>query len=347
MRLLIVTQKVDKNDENLGPFYYWFEEFKKHCSSVTVIAAVRGGSSPPAGVEVFTFGKDEGRGRMMRIWKFWEIFSYHYARSDAVFFHQIPEFVLAASPFILSLRRPSGLWYAHKSVTTRLKFAERMVDYIFTSSAEGFRLPSKKVLYVGQAIRTDFFAPLANFIGSNRQGLRLITVGRIAPVKNYEAIIGACAMLKEKWPRPWSLSIVGGPMLARDKEYLESLKKMVEGKGLVSYVSFYGPRPYAELPEILREHDMFLNTSGTGSLDKAILDAMSSGLTVITSNEAYRNILPPQYFLEEPNPALLAERIRTLGDENRPNLALREIVVRNHNLSQTIARIVSALSSMP
>ena len=345
MKLLIITQKVDKNDENLGPFYYWFEEFKKHCSSVTVIAAVRGSSSPPDGVEVFTFGKDEGRGRIGRIWKFWEFFSHHYARSDAVLFHQIPEFVLAASPFTLSLRRPTGLWYAHKSVTTRLKFAEKMVDCVFTSSAEGFRLPSKKVLYVGQAIRTDFFTPMTNSIGSNRQGLRLITVGRIAPVKNYEAIINACAVLKEKWPRPWSLSIVGGPMLTRDKEYLTALKKMVAEKGLASYVSFYGPRPYAELPEILREHDMFLNTSGTGSLDKAILDAMSCGLSIITSNEAYRKILPPPYFLEEPNPALLAERIKALADENRPNLALREIVVKNHNLSQTIAKIISAISS--
>lgn len=346
MKLLIVTQKVDKNDENLGPFYYWFEEFRKHCSSVVVIAASRGSSSPPEGVEVFTFGKDEDWGRIRRVWKFWELFSHHYARSDAVLFHQIPEFVLAASPFILSLKRPIGLWYAHKSVTTRLKIAERMVDYVFTSSAEGFRLPSKKVFYVGQAIRTDFFIP-ADSVNSARQGLRLITVGRIAPIKNYEAIIGACVLLKERWPRPWSLSIVGGPMLARDKEYLGSLKKMVEEKGLVPYVSFYGSRPYAELPDILREHDMFLNTSGTGSLDKAILDAMSSGLTVITSNEAYRNILPPQYFLEEPNPGLMAERIKTLADENRPNLALREIVVKNHNLSQTIAKIVSAFSAPP
>lgn len=347
MKLLIVTQKVDKNDENLGPFYYWFEEFRKHCSSVVVIAASRGSSSPPEGVDVFTFGKDEGRGRIRRIWKFWELFSRYFAQSDAVLFHQIPEFVLAASPFILSCRRPIGLWYAHKSVTTRLKIAERMVDYIFTSSAEGFRLPSKKVFNVGQAIRTDFFAPAPGFGNPARQGLRLITVGRIAPIKNYEAIIGACALLKEKWPRSWSLSIVGGPMLARDKEYLGSLKKMIEEKGLGSYVSFYGSRPYAELPDILREHDMFLNTSGTGSLDKAILDAMSSGLTVITSNEAYRNILPPQYFLEEPNLGLMAERIKTLADENRPNLALREIVVKNHNLSQTIAKIVSAFSVHP
>lgn len=342
MNLLIVAQKVDKNDENLGAFYYWFEEFRKYCSSVVVITASRGSSPPPEGVEVFTFA---GRGRLRRIWKFWEIFSSYYAESDAVLFHQIPEYVLAASPFILSLRHPTGLWYAHKSITTRLKIAERLVNYVFTSSAEGFRLPSKKVLYVGQAIRTDFFVPAGGLVNSYRQGLRLITVGRIAPVKNYEAIINACAILKEKWPRPWSLSIVGGPLLLRDKEYLESLKKMVEEKGLLSYVSFYGPRPYSELPDILREHDMFLNTSGTGSLDKAVLDAMSSGLSVITSNEAYRNILPPQYFLEEPNPALLVERIKILADENRPNSILRDIVVKNHNLAQTIAKIVSALSA--
>ena len=38
MRLLIFTQRVDREDENLGSFHRWIEEFAKHFDSVSVIA---------------------------------------------------------------------------------------------------------------------------------------------------------------------------------------------------------------------------------------------------------------------------------------------------------------------
>src|SRR3989344_2895162 len=130
MKLLIVTQKVDKNDEVLGFFHRWIEEFARTCESVVVIASFRGEVALPANVSVFTFG---GKWRLARIYKFWELFSYHYARTDAVFFHMCPEFVLASSPFLVSLKKPTALWYVHKSVTRNLKIAERLVEWVFTA----------------------------------------------------------------------------------------------------------------------------------------------------------------------------------------------------------------------
>lgn len=347
MKLVIVTQAVDREDPNLGAFYYWFEMLAKKCETLVIIAGRVGTHNFPAHVAAHAFG-DARLGRIGRLWVFWELFSRHFADADAVLFHQIPEFVIAASPFLIGRNRNKkavALWYAHGAVSWRLRAAERIVDYVFTSSAAGFRMPSKKVHYLGQAINTDLFRFASSHNSQVSSSLRMITVGRISPVKNYETIIGACAMLRDTWPRQWTLTLVGGPITPTDRMYADRVKALIREKNLEQYVHFYGDRGYSEIPEILREHDLFLNASATGSLDKAVLEAMACGLTVLTSNEAYRAILPPRYFLEHTSTAFLAERIKAVADEPRPNIALRDIMVRDHALGRMIEKMAVLLAT--
>lgn len=352
MRLLVIAQKVDKNDENLGSFHRWIEEFSKNCSEVAVIANSVGKFDLPGNVIVFSLGKEKGKGRVARIVLFWYLFFQNIRKADAIFFHMIPEYILVASPVLLFFRKPSALWYVHKSVTQKLRWAERMVDWVFTASDLSFRLPSKKVLYTGHAIDTEMFRPATNdsprlsYGGAGQRpttGLRLLTVGRTSPVKDIETIIRACVVLKNIWDRQWTLSVVGGPLMPRDAQYLESLKSMVREEELEHYVHFEGARPFGEIPQLYREHDIFISMSTTGSIDKSVLEAMSSGLTVITANEAFQSLLPPQYFLEKRSPEFLAERIKTLATENRPNGTLRGLVRQKHSLSNTIEKIVNIL----
>lgn len=344
MRLLVVTQAMDRNDPNLGAFYYWFEALARKTDSLVVLANRIGDVDLPPHVQTCSFGGKRRGGRLGRLWKFWELFSRHFAQSDAVLFHQIPEFVLAASPFLIGRgKKIASLWYAHGTVTRRLKFAERRVDYVFTSSLDGFRLPSKKTVVLGQAINTKLFSPITdNLLPIAGNSLQLITIGRISPVKNYETIINAATYLGG---RPWTLSIIGGPITPGDRVYAAKLRALVREKGLESRIHFQGERPYAEIAELLRGHHIFINTSRTGSLDKAVLEAMACGLTVITSNEAYRPILPPAYFLEHATPEFLAERIKALADEPRPNMTLRETVVRDHALEPMMDQVATRLKN--
>ena len=173
----------------------------------------------------------------------------------------------------------------------------------------------------------------------------MITFGRISPIKDIEIMIQACALLKDSWPHQWMFSIIGGPITKNDEEYLVSLKKLVHEKGLADQIHFEGARPYAAMPDILREHDVFLNLSRTGSLDKTVLEAMSAGLSVIVSNEAYASVVKPPYFLEHSSSEVLAGRIKSLAFEKRPNMALRSMVVEKHSLENTIRKIVSILTS--
>lgn len=342
--LLIVTQRIDKNDENLGAFYYWFERFAREFDRITIIASSKGVVDLPDNVTVLSMGKDDGKGKLRRIQRFLQLFSRNYAKADCVFFHQIPEFVLAAAPFLISMPRTSVLWYAHKSVTRNLRMAEKLVDYIASSSPEGFRLRSKKVIYTGQAINTDLFKPKP---ASSRHasGLKLVTVGRISMVKNYEAIINACAKGKGKWPEPWTFTIVGGPIMPKDHDYLALLKRRVAELKLDSRIYFSGPATYEDIPALLQEHDLFLNVSKTGSLDKAVFEAMACGLSVLTSNEAYRSIVPAANYLEHTGPDVIAQRVLMLAHEHRPNMALRRIVEEHHSLEKTVGKITDMLKS--
>lgn len=344
MHLLIVTPKVDQDDENLGAFYYWFETLAKFFGEVTIITPFLGVSHLPAHVTVVSLGKESGESRPLRFWKFLKLFWRFYPRSDAVIFHMIPEFVLIAAPFLIARKKVRALWYAHGAVTWKVKCAERLVDFVFTSSLDGFRYPSKKVFVLGQAINTAFFKP-ADHAMPRSSALRLITIGRIAPVKDYETILAALKILKDTWNREWKYDVVGGPILPRDEKYLEELKKMARAYGISDRVTFLGPRTYREIPEFIRGYDVFINCSRTGSLDKAVLEAMASGLTVITANEAYRAILRPRFFLEHKSPQFLAGRIKALADDPRPDHALREIVEHSHGLDRTMERMARILKS--
>lgn len=348
MRLLIVTQSVDRNDPNLGAFYYWFEALAAKAESLVILAGRVGDIDLPPHVEVYSFGGARRGGRLGRLWRFWRLFSEHFVRADAALFHQIPEFVIAASPFLAGrgAAKVVALWYAHGQVTRRLRFAERRADYVFTSSLDGFRVPSKKAIVLGQAINTDLFSPVAaDQPPATPSRLCLLTIGRISPVKHYETIISACAILRRQLDRSFTLSVVGGPLRAGDREYLKRLQALVSGKGLSEHIRFEGERPFLKVPEILRAHDLFLNASQTGSLDKVVLEAMACGLTVLSSNPAYREILPPPYFIEKITPELLAERIQAVADEPRPNQGLRDIVVRDHALTQTIEKLYRYLAA--
>ena len=306
-KLLIITQKVDRSDSNLGFFHRWLEEFAKH-ADVVVIASFAGERVLPANVRVTSLGKERGVGRVGRIVNYWKLFWMHSRDADAIFFHMIPEFVVAAVPILFFRKCRASLWYVHGSVPVWLRIAEKFVDVIFSVNPTSFRLPSKKIMYTGHAIDTEFFKP----DHTPSDILRIMTAGRPSPVKNIGLILDAVAELR--------------------------LTKKIAFSNITH-------TPYREMPAVYHAHDMFLSMSATGSVDKAVLEAMACGLTVITANEAFRDILPAKYFLASRNPKMLAERIAQLADDPRPNLELRDIVVKNHSLPNTIQKIASRLLS--
>lgn len=340
MRLAIFTQVADPNDPNLGVFFRWFTLLSTHFRKTTIVALSAGNiGEAPGNISFFSAGKERGRGRILRRLLFLVHSLRAVFRSDVIFVHMIPEYVLAVGWIAKLLGKRVYLWYAHGAVTWKLKLAHSIVDGVISSSPQGFRLPSKKATFVGQGIDTDLFRPGER---KSSDSLRLITVGRISPAKGIHNMLLALGVLKERGTA-FHFSVVGAPITKKDYAYEKALKESVREYSLSDSISFLGPVAPRNVARLLLEHDLFLNLSATGSLDKAVLEAMSAGLSVITANPAYRSLLPERYFLDRPSPKLLAERIEALRGEPHPVNHLREIVLRGHNLETTIEKIAARL----
>jgi glycosyltransferase involved in cell wall biosynthesis len=343
MKLLITTQIVDSQDSNLGFFHRWIEEFAKHCEKVTVICLKEGDHVLPPNVTVLSLGKEQGTNRLTRVWRFLNYIHAYRSEYDAVLVHMNPEYVLLGGYLWHRWGKKVGLWYAHGSVTRMLKRAVRIVDRVFTSSHSGFRLQSPKVSVVGQGIDTELFNPAIHLESTST---RFLTAGRIAESKHLIETLQMLDTLHAKGEK-FTFTIVGEPTNVQEQEYAQKLHDEVMRRPFANAVTFTGAIPHHELPNIFHAHDLFLNFSTTGSLDKAVLEALASGIPAFTANPAFRDLLEP-YDLFSPTIAgeTAAEALQKFlnrGDRPAVVATLRNKVVAEHSLSSLIPKILRDL----
>jgi glycosyltransferase involved in cell wall biosynthesis len=350
MKILIITQKVDKHDDVLGFFHRWLEVFSVAFEKVTVIALYRGAVDLPNNVTVLSLGKEEGESKVKYLSRFYASIWKARREYDIVLVHMNPEYVLLGFWLWKLLGKKITLWYAHKQVNAKLWIAEKLVNKIFTPSKDSFRLKSKKVQITGHGIDTEHFKPLS----LRPKGLpRIVTIGRISPIKNYETIIDAVGMLSKEHI-PVSLQIVGSPATLRDVAYQHRLEEKVKAEDLSPLITFAGSVPHEAILPFLQNATVFVNTSSTGSLDKAVLEAMSVGILPLTSNEAFKEVFGAQAehrMFEAGNARSLAEKIKkdlNLSPEMSKMLSdeMRTTVIKHHNLQTLIKTLRSSYENL-
>jgi len=190
-------------------------------------------------------------------------------------------------------------------------------------------LKSNKLHIVGHGIDTDVFFPGENETYSER---KLLHVGRLSEVKQIHLMIDVLYELRKKGESA-TLSLVGTASTNKDERYVERLKELVNKKDLENFVDFVGGIKNDELVKWFRSHDIFLNFSNTGSLDKTVLEALSVGTRVVTSNEAFKDILHDEYVSDND----IGEVVRMIRSKNETSH--RKFVVENHSLPKLIEKI--------
>ena len=348
MKLLIITQKVDKNDSILGFFHDWLRVFATRCEKLTVICLYKGEYGLPDNVKVLSLGKENLDNRQQTtdnrlllrcsyIIRFYKYIISERCNYDKVFVHMNSEYVVLGGLFWKIMRKKIALWWTHKAAPWHLRIAEKFVEVVFTASRESFRLSSKKVNVVGHGIDISKF--IIRDWGSGIGDSRLITVGRVSESKDIKTLIKAVEILKNV-----KLDIVGGPLDEKDEKYFKKLKQLVGEKGLEERVNFVGPIPNKDIIKYYQNADLFIHASQTGSLDKVILEAMACGLLVISCNDAVKNDLLNKYsglIYNKGDYQALAKRIEkiiNISKEKRLELGkeLREIVKNDHSLEKLI-----------
>ncbi|OGE76535.1 MAG: hypothetical protein A3C85_03870 [Candidatus Doudnabacteria bacterium RIFCSPHIGHO2_02_FULL_48_21] len=353
MRLIFITRKVDRADPLTGFVFGWIEALARNLQQLYVICQEKGDASDlPANVAVYSFGKEKGYGRIKQALGLFAV-CFRFARhADGFLVHMHPVYaVLAALPARL-FGKKIALWYTHKSVDLKLKIAHAMVNFILTASKESFRINSPKVKVVGHGIDLSKFKFQNQTLTSGKK-FRLLTIGRISPVKDYETLIKAVEILVNKENvQDLDVQIYGKVGLVQHQKYLDSLVRFVENAGLDEIIDFQGEVQHDFVPQLINEADIFVNLSMTGSLDKNVLEAAASGRLVLTSNEAFEEPfkkISPDLFFERNNAADLAKKImklKTMPESERRELTakLRSWVEQNHDLEKLAGKIVESFS---
>ena len=348
MKLLFITQKWDEHDSVLGFVPSWVLALGSRAQQVTVICLEQGSSTIPHTTTVFSLGKEHGATRMQRIWRFYTLVWKLRRSYDTVFVYMNPEYIVLAGFLWRFFGKRVVLWYAHGTVTWKLRIGAFFAHRILTSTPEGCRINSRKLRIVGQAIDTELFNPAR--AGRDSHEIRLVVVGRISPSKGQLLAIKAFTRLREEGMSA-TLTLIGAPVYESDRRYQQLCKQYVHEHDLFSHVIFAGAQERRQLAELLSAMTLCINMSTTGSLDKAGLEAIAAGVPLITGNEAFRSIVAdttPELMVEKTSTEDLVRAIcwyvtRTEEEKGRIARTLREKVVRKHSVSTFAERVMNAL----
>jgi glycosyltransferase involved in cell wall biosynthesis len=338
MKLLIITQVIDRNDPVLGFFCEWVKEFTKQCEQVTVICLRKGEHDLPENVKVLSLGKEEGVSRIKYLYRFYKYIFSERKNYDAVFIHMNQVYAILGGLCWRMMGKKIGLWYAHGRIPFSLRIANMFINTAFASTQQGYGIKTKKLQIVGQGIDVNKFIPVNSY-----DKYSIITVGRISPVKRIDMEIEAFAEIRKKYPTA-RFQIVGAAGVDEHEVYKEKLKALVRHLELGESIIFSGPKTHRELPEIIGKSHVFVNMSETGSLDKAILEALSCGVPVVSSNISFKALIDENMYHADTTNELVQKIENIFELENLPSH--RDMIVENHSLQAFITRVISILHKL-
>lgn len=139
-----------------------------------------------------------------------------------------------------------------------------------------YGLDPAKATVIRPAVDPDFFVPPANDRLPSSE-VRVVTTGSLIWRKGYEYALQAIRLLLDR-NVPAQFAIIGdGPERQR-------LYYTIRDLGLQEHVHLLGQLPPTQVRHHLQQADAFLLTSLSGGISNAILEAMSCGLAVVTTD---------------------------------------------------------------
>ncbi|MDF1798936.1 MAG: glycosyltransferase [Planctomycetota bacterium] len=356
MKLLVLTQVLDRQDGVLGFFSRWIVEFARHCESVRVVALEVGDTSDqPDNVDWVEIGRRGVVGRYLK-------YRRTLARSlgtgpdggfDVVLAHMVPRYALVAAAPARRANARLFLWYTHKGVDARLRRAVTLVEKTFSASEESLRVDTPTRVITGHGIDTDHFdLPASDYTGTTV----LLSVGRLTPAKDPMTVIRAVGLLRAQG-RDVVLDWVGGGLTGSDVGFADEVRALIAELDLAGSINLLGEIPYAQVDERFAASDLLVNASFTGSVDKVVLEAMAARRPALSCNDSFPVIFAElgderagDLVFPKGDAEVLAERVATWLDRGPDELRrvgedLRAIVVRDHGVEALCERLCKEMGA--
>lgn len=195
------------------------------------------------------------------------------------------------------------------------------------------KISSAKVKVILNGIDTDLF----------HQGIEtektcgLVHIGivaRLSAEKDHQTLLNACKLLADQ-ATDFHLEIIGdGPL--RD-----TLEKSAKDLGLDTYVSFSGMRH--DVPELLRQLDVFVLSSTTEGISLTLLEAMATELPIVATDVGGNPEVVVDgetgYLVPPKNPAEMSKKLLLLINDinlrHQMGKMGRERVIANFSIKET------------
>jgi glycosyltransferase involved in cell wall biosynthesis len=169
-------------------------------------------------------------------------------------------------------------------------------------------MPDLNIGIISNGVDTEIFYP------SPDRGLsgpiKVLTVCRLISRKRIDLLIETVASAK-------ALGVDIRLNIAGEGNLMTELKKLTEKVGASERVSFMGRVPTEQMPRVYRDSDIFVMSSAHEGMSNAMLEAMASGLPIVTTRcEGVRELIADNgIVVEQPNPDLMAGAIKSLADD--------------------------------
>jgi glycosyltransferase involved in cell wall biosynthesis len=191
--------------------------------------------------------------------------------------------------------------------------------------------PGGRIDVVPNGVDTVAFRPADAMVSEPAStSVRMVSTAQLIPRKGLQHVIAAIASLPSSAREHLTWTIYG------TGAYGDTLRELVASQGLADVVSLGGLVDYEELPDRLRDADLFVLPSLQEGLPLSLLEAMACGLPVLATRVGGipRVVVDGEHgLLVEPgDPARLADALLRLINDSR----LREVMGRaGHHAAQS------------
>ncbi len=281
LRILVITQIIDRKDSTLGFFTRWTEEIANRVGSIKVICLKKGSYELPSNVEVASLGKEDGHGnRFLYILRFYRLLFQRRGTYDVVFVHMNQEYILLAGWYWWLIRKPVMLWRNHYAGSWKTWLAIQWCTKVFCTSRYSYTAKFKKtkIMPVGVDIESIHIEKEIAKIPKS-----ILFLGRFDVSKRPMLLVEALGVLAKKGII-FTATFVGGPSES-SSTYPQQVQNRAKELGIADQCSFVGAIANTETYTYYRSHEIYVNCADDGMLDKTIFKAAASGCLVLSSSE--------------------------------------------------------------